>query len=67
MNPVTAIVTYIYNFFETISKNSEDTREEGNYYFPCLPLSTTNEDLSSSSRFLPLLFNWFICSYEADS
>ena len=46
-------------------RNSREGR--GNPYFSCLPLATTEQNSSSLSRFLPLLFNRSICNYQTDS
>ena len=51
----------------TDTNDSQDSREwRGNHYFSCFPLPFAHDYSLSSSRFLPLLFNWFICNYQND-
>ena len=53
-------------FLDRHLTDSKDSRE-WNHYVPCFPHSPAHEYSFSSSRFLPLLFNRSICSYQADS
>ena len=55
-------------FSLTDTNDYHDSREwRGNHYFSCFLLPPAYEYSFSSSRFLPLLFNRFICYYETDT
>ena len=59
---------FLLVFFLTGTNDSKDSREgRGNHYFSSIPLPPSHKHSFSSSRFLPLVFNQYICNYQTDS
>ena len=64
---LSSFILFLLVFFLTDTSDSEDSREvRRNHYFSCFPLPPAHKHSFSSSRFLPLLLNRFICNYQID-
>ena len=61
------LLFFFFRFLPAFSLTGTNRERRVNHYFYCFPLAPTHEYIFSSSRFLPLRFNWSICNYQTDS